>query len=198
MAIESLCGKLRNGQDASCVAPVRSFSQQMVIINKTDIDTMTITTPTADSVECVYNVAFALKEGKSGFRFTGSSNGNTYKGFFDKSQSDLGFAQYAHSVQMLVVGSDEEAMCILDALGKGRYIGVLQIGDTIMVYGAQNGLVAGDYTYDVAEGGGGAPIVLASSENAPESLVPLVYKSATPGSEVEDFDANFSNETPSV
>lgn len=197
MAITSVCGTLMNGQDASCVSPSRRYFQQAVVINKSDIASFTITAPT-EANACAYHVEFSLKEGKTGFLFAGSENGSVYKGFFDKSQSDLGFAQYAHSVQMLVVGADEAAKCVLDALGKGSYVVALQIGDLIEVYGVQNGLVAGDYTYDLQEGGGGSAIVLSSAETAPESRLPLVYKSATPDGEVADFDSLFANEEPSV
>lgn len=199
MAITSICGTLKNGQDASCEAPVRRFYQQAVLINKSDIDTFTITTPTAEDPTCSYTVEFSLKTGTTGFRFTGPESGSSYKGYFDKSTSDLGFPQYKHNAQILIVGSTEEAKCILDALSKGKYIAVYQFTDgTVEVYGFQNGLTTGDFTYDVQEGGGGTAVVLSSLDIAPENLVPLVYKSAIPGGEDADFDSNFDNGAPSV
>lgn len=200
MAITSVCGTLKNGQDASCLTPLRRYYQQAVVINKTDIDTFTIVAPNAELTPdvCAYTVEFTLKEGKTGYLFAGSENGSTYKGYFDKSQSDLGFPQYAHNVQMLVVGADEAAKCVLDALGKGRYVVALQIGEVVEIYGIQNGLMAGDYTYDIQEGGGGTPIILSSAETAPEGLLPLVYKSSVPGSEVADFDDLFENGAVSI
>lgn len=201
MAVTSICGTLKNGQDASCVSPVRRYYQQAVVINKTDIDPSTVvtTTPTAENPDCAYNVQFSLKQGATGHRFTGSENGSTYKGYFDKTVSDLGFAQYTHNAQILVVGADEESKCILDSLGKGNYVVAFQFSDgTVEIYGMENGLSAGDYTYDVQEGGGGTPIILSSRELAPEGLVPLVYKSLTPGGENADFDSAFANDLPSV
>lgn len=199
MAIASICGTLKNGQDASCVAPARRFYQQAVIINKQDIDTFTITTPTAEDPTCAYTVEFSLKTGTTGFRFTGPESGSSYKGYFDKTLSDLGFTQYKHNAQILIVGSTEEAKCILDSLSKGKYIVVYQFTDgTVEVYGFENGLTTGDFTYDVQEGGGGTAIVLSSMDIAPENLVPLVYKSAVPGGEEADFDSNFDNGAPSV
>lgn len=192
MATTSVCGTLKNGQDASCIAPPRRYFQQAVVINKSDILSSTITAPTGALGVCAYNVAFTLKPGKTGFLFAGSENGNVYKGFFEKSQSDLGFAQYAHNVQMLIVGAEEATKCILDSLGKGSYVVALQIDDIVEIYGMQNGVVAGDYTYDLQEGGGGAAIVLASAENSPESYLPLVYKAAAAGQEVTDFDDLFA------
>lgn len=201
MAITSVCGILKNGQDASCIAPVRRFYQQAVLINLSDIDTTTVvlSVPSEDDETCEYNVQFSLKEGKTGLRFTGSESGSTYKGYFDKTISDLGFVQYKHNAQILVVGSTEEAKCILDSLGKGKFVAVYQFTDgTVEVYGFQNGLSAGDFTYDVQEGGGGTAIVLSSMDIAPESYVPLVYKSLTLNGETADFDANFENVAPSV
>jgi hypothetical protein len=192
MAVASICGTLKNGQDASCIAPVRRYYQQAVVFNLADINpsTLVITTPTA--LLCSYNVQFALKTGKKGYRFAGSENGSTYKGYFDKSVSDLGFVQYKHNAQILVIGADESSKCVLDALGKGNYAVAFQFADGVVeIYGIQNGLVAGDFTYDVQEGGGGTPIVLSSRDIAPEGLVPLIYKSLVPGQENEDFDSAF-------
>lgn len=201
MAVASICGTLKNGQDASCVAPARRFYQQAVIINKSDIDneSVVLSVPTAEAPDCLYNVQFSLKEGKTGLRFTGPESGSSYKGYFDKSLSDLGFAQYIHNAQILVVGSTEEAKCILDSLSKGKYVVVYQFTDgTVEIYGFENGLTTGDFTYDVQEGGGGTAIVLSSLETAPENYVPLVYKSSVEGGETADFDSNFDNGAPSV
>ena len=201
MAVASICGTLKNGQDASCIAPARRFYQQAVIINKSDIEptSVVLSVPTAEAPECLYNVQFSLKTGKTGLRFTGPESGSSYKGYFDKTNSDLGFSQYVHNAQILVVGSTEEAKCILDSLSKGKYVVVFQFTDgTVEVYGFQNGLTTGDFTYDVQEGGGGTAIVLSSLETAPENYVPLVYKSLVVDGENADFDSNFDNGAPSV
>ena len=168
--------------------------------------------PDTSAVPCEYTVQFSLKDGKTGYRFSGPEAGSTYKGYFDKSTSDLGFAQYKHNAQILVVGSTEEAKCIIDSLSKGSYVVAYQFTDgTVEIYGFQTGLTTGDFTYDVQEGGGGTDrsgtgsqnpgrtaIVLSSLDTAPENLVPLVYKSLVPGSETADFDSNFENGAPSV
>ena len=191
MAVTSPCGLLATGQDATCLTPIRRYYQQAVVINKTDILSYTTTVPTAEAPGCVYTASLTLKPGKTGYRFAGSENGSVYKGYFDKSTSDLGQPQYLHNVQMLVVGADEDSKCVLDSLGRGSYVVALQLGNTIEIFGLENGLVAGDYTYDLQEGGGGTPIVLSSLEVAPEGRVPFVYLSGTPGQEVEDFDDLF-------
>lgn len=199
MAVLPLCARLISGQDASCVPVTRKYYQQAVIINKSDIDPDSIeitktdfeTTPEV----CAYNVSFTLKEGATGYRFMGSENGSVYFGRYNKTLNDVtGLPQYVHEAQMLVVGIDEASKCILDALDKGSFVVAYQFMDgTVEIYGIQNGLSTGDYTYSVQENGGATSIILTSNEAAPESSLPLVYKSEVPGSETADFDAAFAN-----
>lgn len=193
MALPSTCGTLKSGLDLSCTAPVRRYFQQAVIINKADIEDYTITAPTGAGGTCAYNVAFSLKDDKTGYIIKGSENGSTFKGMYAKSLSDLGFVQYAHTVQILVAGVDEASKCILEALDKGSYVVALQIGEKVEIYGLENGLTTGDYTYDVQEGGGGTAITLTSRESSPEGKLPLIYKSATTDGEIADFDSAFAN-----
>lgn len=196
MATVSPCAQLLSGQNSDCVALNRKYYQQVVVINKADIDSFTITktdfsdpTPT-----CAYNVEFELKDGKTGFLFKGTEAGSVYFGNYSKTRSDLGFPQYSHNVNMLVVGADEASKCILDALDKGSYVVAAQFTDgTVEIYGINYGLSTGDYTYDVQAGGGGSQIALTSLETSPENNLPLVYKSAVPGQEGADFDALFAN-----
>lgn len=192
------CALLLNGQDAVCTPPKRKYFQQAVVINKSDIDpeSVVITRTDYDIAEpvCAYNVEFSLKDGKTGYFFQGPEKGSNYFGTFDRSTSDLGFAQYIHNANMLIVGADEASKCVLESLDKGNFVVAYQFTDgTVEVYGMENGLSTGDYTYDVQGGGGGTAIILASNENAPENYLPLIYKSAVPGSETEDFDAAFAN-----
>ncbi|HET8838036.1 MAG TPA: hypothetical protein VFM82_03490 [Flavobacteriaceae bacterium] len=199
MAVLPLCAKLIAGQDASCFPVNRKYYQQAVVINKTDIDPDSITVTKTDfntaPETCAYNVSFALKAGKTGYRFTGGENGSIYFGRYNKTLSELtGNPQYVHEAQMLVVGVDEASKCILEALDKGRYVVAYQFMDgTVEIYGIRNGLSTADYTFSTQENGGGTSIILTSSESAPENELPLVYKSEVPGSETADFDAAFEN-----
>lgn len=198
MARESLCAKLIADQDFACVSPVRKYFQQFVAINKSDIDTFTITKTdsTAPTPVCAYNVEFTLKEGKKGFFFTLPKNGTSVFGTFDKSTSDLGYTQYIHNVNAFVAGASETAKCILEALDKGSYVVALQLTDgTVEIYGIENGLSTGDYTYDLQTNGGGTSIILSSNENTPESSIPLVYKPAAGGDANADFNDAFENPT---
>lgn len=196
MAVLPLCARLIVGQDAACIPLKRKYFQQAVIINKTDIQTLSVTKTDFDdeSPTCKYQVSFTLKSGTTGYRFTGPENGNNYFGRFNKTTSDLGFASYQHEVQMLVVGADEASKCILESLDKGSYIVAMQFSDgTVEIYGVENGLSTGDYTYSVSENGGGSLIILSSNEQTPESYLPLVYVSTNSGAENDDFDDLFAN-----
>lgn len=198
MALESICAKLLAGQDSVCEQLKRRYYQQAVVINKSDIDPETVTITKTDYASetptCAYNVAFQLKPGKTGYIFRGPQNGSNYFGSFDKALSDLGFTQYTHNASVLIVGATEDAKCILESLDRGSFVVAYQFTDgTVEMYGFENGLSTGDYTYDVQGGGGGTAIVLSSNENTPENYLPLIYKAAVPGQEGEDFDSAFSN-----
>ena len=201
MAVLPLCARLGTGQDVSCVPVQRKYYQQVVLINKSDIDYSSASVTKTDYETApevpLHNVTFSLKEGSKGYRFAGSENGSVYFGRTNKSTSDLGLPQYSQEVQMLVVGAGESTKSVLEALDKGSMVAAMQFGDgTVEIYGYDNGLSTGDYTYSIQENGGGTTIVLSSNDSSPESSHPFVYKSATPGQETEDFDSAF--EVPAV
>lgn len=198
MATQSVCATLLAGQDSTCEAPKRRYYQQAVIIPKADIDATTVVIDKTDyeavTPTCKYTVTFGLKEGKTGFKFIGPSNGSNFFGTFDKTNSDLGFNQYKHNANILIVGASEAAKCILEGLDKGSYVVAYQFTDgTVEIYGFENGLSTVDYTYDPQGGGGGSAIVLSSNDVAPENYLPLIYKSLTLGGEEADFDTAFEN-----
>jgi hypothetical protein len=151
MAIETICGVLISGLDTSCSPPVRKYYQQAVVINKSDLDT--ITTTTTGVGVCNYTTAFTLKAGKTGYRFISPESGTSVKGLVDKTESALGYPQFVHKAQFLVTGIDETVKCILDSLTRGSFIVALQLTNgTVEVFGIENGLTSADFTYDVQEG----------------------------------------------
>lgn len=196
MAIETLCGKLLTGQDLACKPLTRKYYQQVVVINRNDIDAFDINTTDFDATNptCAYNVEFALKEGTSGKRFLLPQNGSSVFGTHDKATDDNGNVIYTHNVNMFVAGADEESKCIQEALDKGSYVVALQLMDgTVEIYGIENGISTGDYTYDIQANGGGTAIVLSSREDSPENFKPLVYKPADGGDANADFNELFVN-----
>ena len=193
MANTSICAELTNGLDLSCVRSLpKKYYQEAVIINFNDID-RTASVLGNFAADCDYTVQMILKAGKSGVQVKLPDNGSSIKGFFAKSKTDNGFVQYLHQVQILVAGASAETKCILDKLDRGRYVIAVQLSDgTVEVYGYENGLSTGDYTYDIQEGGGGSLIILQSDENAQEGTLPLVYKSNPVGTEDADFNEQFA------
>lgn len=195
MAVISSCAELHLGQDTSCASLTKKYYQQAVLINKADIESYEIvkSDPSAPTYECKYHVTFTLKEGKTGYRFTGPNGGNAYFGNYDKSRNDLSYPQYLHRVQILVAGATEQAKCILDSLDKGNFVAAMQLMDgTVEVYGIENGMSSADYTYDLQANGGATAIPIQSADETQENNIPLVYKSETEGGEAADFDSNFA------
>lgn len=193
MAVQSICGKLLNDLDFSCVKPVSKYYQQAVFFSLFDVDTKTISLPDAEDETCAYSVEFSLKAGTTGYRVTGAEAGSSFYGSASKTRGDLGYAQYIHNVGILIAGLSEQAKCFLDSLDRGMYGVALQAKDgTVEIFGIQNGLTTGDYEYNITEGGGGTQIILSSLEDSPESYLPLLYKSSVPGQESIDFDDAFA------
>lgn len=199
MALEDVCAKLLSGQSSACVNLIKRYYQQIVIIPKTDfLEGEVLKTDYAvESPICKYGVEFTLKTGKKGYRFSGPANGNSFFLTVDKTTTDNGHVQYAHTVNMLFAGLSESDKCILEALDKGTYVVALQQmgSDLIEIAGYQFGLSTGDYTLDPVSGGGAVQITLTSNENSLENYLPLIYKSAVDGGEVADFDSDFANPT---
>lgn len=193
MANTAICAELDGVVDLSCIRTlVKKYFQEIVIINFNDIDRTASVINQAGAL-CDYSVSMVLKAGKKGVMLKLPENGNTIRGSYAKSTSDLGFTQYLQTVQILIAGVTKEIKCILDKLDRGRYVVAAQLADgTVEIYGYENGLTTGDYTFDLVEGGGGAKIPLQSKDAEQESMLPLIYKPAVPGSENADFNEQFS------
>lgn len=193
MANTAICAELDGVVDLSCIRTlVKKYFQEIVIINFNDIDRTASVINQAGAL-CDYSVSMVLKAGKKGVMLKLPENGNTIRGSYAKSTSDLGFIQYLQTVQILIAGVTKEIKCILDKLDRGRYVVAAQLADgTVEIYGYENGLTTGDYTFDLVEGGGGAKIPLQSKDAEQESMLPLIYKPAVPGSENADFNEQFS------
>lgn len=194
MATSNICAELQDGFDLSCIRNlVKKYAQEAVIINYNDIDHNVSVPSGIDGETCDYTVQLTLKPGKTGVRVKLPGSGSSIKGFTAKSKDDNSFVQYLHQVQILAAGVTAAQKCILDKLDHGSYVVAVQAGTTVEIYGLQNGLSTGDYTLDIAEGGGATLIVLQSDENAQESFLPLVYKPQTGGDAVADFDELFAS-----
>lgn len=187
--------KLRSGLDMSCGNFAKRYAQQIVLVNRIDIELKAILTSVTgidDSYECRHRVYFKLFDGKTGYRFTMNQNAAVIFGSAEKT-TEQGIPQYLHIVNLAVLGVSEESRCVLSQMDYGDYFAALQYGDgTIEIYGFEYGLSSTDYTYDPANTGGGALIKLSNLEDSLEDALPFFYRSSTPGGEVTDFDNAFA------
>jgi len=188
MANTVICSELTSGFDLSCVRNVsKSYYQQAVIINFNDIDQTASIDPVLTPT-CTNEVTMILKSAKKGWAFILPDNGNSIKGYFEKTTTDKGIVEYLHKIDILI----DEAGCKLDSLDHGRFVVALQRRDGVVeIYGWFNGLVTSDYTFDRVEGGGLPLITLNSTENSKEGLPPLIYKATAPSTAEADFNVAF-------
>lgn len=193
MATQSICAELLEGYDLSCIRNyAKGYFQEAVFINLNDIDKTASTLGNLGGATCDYTVQMVLKAMKKGIRIKLPDNGSTFKIFYDKRTNDKGIVEYIHKTQILAMGIDAATKCKLDKLDHGRYVVAGQGKDgTVEIAGWENGISTGDYTYDIADGAGGAIIPLQSNEKEPESMLPLVYKPAAAGNAIADFDSLF-------
>lgn len=190
------CIELRQGQDASCANLYRRYFQQVVLVNKKDVESYQMLTSSVSiggDFTCRHRLRFKLLEGKTGFRFSFPEGGYSVFGSFEKSIRE-GIPQYLHSIQLPITGVDEATKCILLQLDWSEYFGALQFADgTIEIYGFEYGLMPSGYTYDPQNGFGGSVLTLKSDNEALEDEPPFVYESGNAGQEGEDFDNNFGD-----
>ena len=195
----TVCGKLYKGQDLSCGIKLKGYVQELVLINKDDVGTSTVTVDCGDSTDS-YNVEFELKEGKKGVLFQGPKAGNVIRALVNKTRDDNGLPEYEHGVNMLVGGVNQEQKCILTGLDKGLVFAAVKLKyyesneEAIEIIGFNNGLSSSDYEYDITENGGIVPIELRSLENSLEADLPYMYKAGSGGDAIADFEALFESE----
>lgn len=184
----SLCIELHKDHDLRCKSFAKKYYQQIVLVNKSDVEYQLIL---AD--ENTHKISFTLKDGATGYLYAGNENGSTYKGSFSRIESQ-GITEYAHQVQVPVMGVDEEAKLVLKQLeGKGYFAATQYMDGTIEIWGWEYGLKPNNYTFD-AQSTGGSVIPLIGKYDEPE--MPYVYESQTPGNENTDFNNLFSQNDP--
>lgn len=185
------CEKLRQNLDLSCTTLVSKYYQQLVLINRADVEFKQILTSYVDIegvYTCRHRVIFSLFEGRTGYRFTVGENSTSIVPMFEKSEVD-NIPQYRHSINMIVGGVSEEIKCLLKQLDYADYFAAVQFYDgTVEIYGFEFGMTTSGYGYDLQATGGGTVIKLQSLPDALEDEPPFVY-----GGDAADFDNNFAN-----
>ena len=189
------CESLRNGLDLTCGTFAKKYYQQVVLVNRADVQNKRIVTSSLDidgNYTCRNRVYFNLKEGKSGFRFSLNENSSSIFANFDKSIVE-NIPQYLHTVSIVILGVSEQIKCLFTQLDYADYFAAVQFYDgTIEIFGFEFGLTSGNYGYDPHNNNGGSVIKLSSLSDSLEDTPPLNYKS-TEGTEILDFDNNFQD-----
>lgn len=195
MANPIICVELTGAIDNSCIRSTpKKYLQEAVIINFNDIDKENSVVGGVGSLACDYTVQMVLKDGKKGVKVRLPDTGNSIKGYVNKSKAENGWIQYLHQIQLLLLGASAEAKCTMDKLDHGLYaVALQQSNGTVEIFGYDEGLSTADYTSDITVGGGGNLVVLQSSEDAQESMLPLIYKPAALGDANADFNEQFEN-----
>lgn len=191
------CARLYKGLDITCQTFSKKYYQQVVLINKDDVEDFVISASSPRNtperyLEPIFShrIRFSLKENRSGLLFRGNERGLSYFATFSK-ELDENIPQYVHSVQLPIFGVSEETKIILKTLDYARYFAAIQfMNGTVEIYGFENGLTTDDYDYDPQGNEGGSIITLISPENGMEDEPPFVYVPIS-GSATEDFDNLF-------
>ncbi len=174
------CKTLMREQDLSCADVYRKYYQQIVLVNKEDVN------------EVVYNVdednhsiIFNLFDGTTGYRYRGNEKASLYSSSFGKSVRK-GQPLYSHSVSLPVVGVGTTTKLILKELDLANYFAAIQFkSGTIEIYGFENGLTTENYNFEAQNGLGGIGLTLNSKFEEDEP--PYIYL----GGEV-NFDNKFA------
>ena len=195
MANTAICAEIDGEIDLSCIRNLpKKYFQEVVIINYNDIDKTASVLGDFAGATCDYTVQMVLKAGKKGVMFKIPETSGSIFGTAAKTTADVtGLPQYLHLVQILAIGIKSEIKCLLDKLGRGKFVVAAQLADgTVEIYGWENGLSTGDYTIDMAGGGGASVVPLQSKDTEQESMLPLIYKPQTGGNANADFNEQFA------
>ena len=188
----SICAEILKGFDLECVgAEFKKYYQQIVLVNKNDVDEFYINSSTS------YNrIYFNLLAGKTGYLFRGSENGSSFTASFQK-REDKGIVYYSHRLQLPIVGVNEASKTMLKQLDFSKYFAAIHFKDgTIEIHGFKNGLKTDGYTYE-PQGMGGAMIPLISrydEYDPPYTYYPgLGVATGWEEQAIEDFNNLFAN-----
>jgi len=177
------CVKLIKGFNIGCTPLLRKYYQNVVLINRADVEQESITT-TSD----LHRIQFNLLDGKTGYLFNGNENVGLLNAKWNK-REEKGVPFYTHNVDVVVAGTSENIKTLLKQIDNSNYFAAIQFknGD-VEIYGFENGLTSGSYEYAAQSSLGGAVITMSSKFDEYEP--PYLYHS---NSINDDFDGLFAN-----
>lgn len=189
-----ICNRLRSGQDAACAPLSGRNYQQMVLVNRADVQNKRIVTSymtIGGEYVCRHRVYFDLKPGATGYLFRSGENGSIIFGSVKTEIKDE-VMSYQHTVSGVLIGIDEAMKCLRTQMDSADVFAAIQYYDnSIEIYGFEYGLRMQPYSYEPSVTRGGTAITLASDPDVTENFLPLIY--ASQGDAVADFDNLFAN-----
>ena len=189
------CIDLMSGLDISCLKPGKFYYQNVILVNKEDVDQFNIYTTNKNSMN------FNLQAGKCGFLFASNEKRRMINANFSKKERN-NVVFYDHKVDIPIVGTDEEIKVLLRELDEGEFFGAVQhIDGNIEIYGFEYGLKTNSWNYEAQSGMGGSIISLSSQVS--EEFPPFNYlpNNPDPGNTIKeqaiiDFDNLFCDLDP--
>jgi hypothetical protein len=182
------CIELMNGLDISCLITGKFYYQNVVLINKSDVDQSTI------NIDGKNTINFNLKDGACGFLFASNQKRRLISGKFTKAQNNS-IVFYDHELQIPIIGTHQEIKVLLRQLDEGEFFGAIHhVNGDIEIYGFEYGLKTNPWNYE-AQGELGGSIISLSSEVS-EEFPPLNYiptNVTVPNTSVEQAIINFNN-----
>lgn len=164
------CVKLLKGLDLACKDLVKKYYQNVILMNRNDVDQLSITTNDSQ-----HRISFNLLPNKTGYLFRVNENSSLLSASFSKSEQK-GIPLYNHAVNVVVSGVGESIKTLIKQLDNSDYFAAIQFKTgEVEIYGFDNGLRTQDYDYEAQSELGGTVITLASKFDEYEP--PYLYQS---------------------
>lgn len=161
--------------------------QQIVFVNKKDVETFKINNPAFNKED--YSVNFMLRANKEGSRLSSLESGASIYGKTQKSIRS-GINEYKHTIHLIIPNATIEDKLLLSSLDNGDYFCALQnYNGDIEIYGFEYGLKPDNYELDLINNFGIVEINLSSKSESLENYLPLIFKSG--GNENTLFNNKF-------
>ncbi|MFL9845456.1 hypothetical protein [Flavobacterium rhizosphaerae] len=175
-------------------APVGGIEQNVILINKDDIDVTTITTDATNDM-VITNVS--LKSGKTGYKLTGvkQSNGKAWELVKKENAPD----KFKHTFSGVIFNPSAENKLQAANLAKGaKYVAVIEqvwkgteSKDAFEVLGLSSGLELSTMTNSSKENDNMIMFELASADGFEETTMPKTYLDGDYAATKTTFDALF-------
>lgn len=167
------CGLKIQDIDLSCIEPTYRMSQQVVLFEKSDVESFEYRTPAYGYNE--YSLSFTPKTGVLGTGIQFKVDSNNLKVNSSKTIVN-GVAQYTHNVSIIALSEGEQDLINLEYLDNGKYFAAITDANGVpKVYGFENGLVTQNYSLDTFDNKGVVYLDLVTPSGLYEDTLPLIW-----------------------